>query len=153
MCLAIPAKIIDVSEDNIANVDILGARRSASLDLVPQAHVGDYVLVHAGFAIEVVDPQFAQETLDLIAEFPELADESCVLGAPGAGAQPGQGAAPVGAQGIFAALAAEDFGVDDEGATQVDGADSAQADAAGSADEAQADAADSVQVATADSNQ
>ena len=40
--------------------------------------MGDYVLVHAGFAIEVVDEQFAQETLDLIRDFPELADAEAV---------------------------------------------------------------------------
>ncbi|MBQ9068540.1 MAG: HypC/HybG/HupF family hydrogenase formation chaperone [Eggerthellaceae bacterium] len=74
MCLAIPAMVTEIDDDRMANVDILGAQRSASLDLVPQAQVGDYVLVHAGFAIEVVDPQFAKETLDLIAEFPELVD-------------------------------------------------------------------------------
>ena len=74
MCLAIPGKVTEISEDRIANVDILGAQRSASLDLVPQAQVGDYVLVHAGFAIEVVDPQFAEETLDLIKDFPELCE-------------------------------------------------------------------------------
>lgn len=74
MCLAIPGKVTEINEEGLANVDILGAQRSASLDLVPQAQVGDYVLVHAGFAIEVVDPQFAQETIDLIKEFPELSD-------------------------------------------------------------------------------
>ena len=42
--------------------------------MTPQAQVGDYVLVHAGFAIEVVSEEHAQETLDLIREFPELAD-------------------------------------------------------------------------------
>lgn len=101
MCLAIPARITEISSDNIANVDILGAQRCASLDLVPQAKVGDYVLVHAGFAIEVVDQQFAQETLDLIAQFPELAEESSMAGAPAP-----LGGAPTSAQGMFAALAA-----------------------------------------------
>jgi len=48
--------------------------REISVDLTPQAQVGDYVLVHAGFAIEVVDEQFAQETIELIKQFPELAD-------------------------------------------------------------------------------
>lgn len=75
MCLAIPAKVTEIGENNLAIVDILGATREISLDLTPSARVGSYVLVHAGFAIEVVDEQFAQETIDLIKEFPELATE------------------------------------------------------------------------------
>ena len=75
MCLAIPAKIVELEDDNLAKVDILGVSRTVSVDLTPQAQVGAYVLVHAGFAIEVVDPQYAQETIDLVKEFPELADE------------------------------------------------------------------------------
>lgn len=75
MCLAIPMKIASLNEDRMATVDALGVTREISLDLTPQAQVGDYVLVHAGFAIEVVDEQYAQETLDLIKEFPELAGE------------------------------------------------------------------------------
>lgn len=74
MCLAIPAKVAALEEGNLATVDILGVTREISIDLTPQAQVGDYVLVHAGFAIEVVDEQFAQETIDLIKQFPELAD-------------------------------------------------------------------------------
>lgn len=74
MCLAIPAKITEMGEDGMATVDILGVTRDVALDLVPQAGVGDYVLVHAGFAIEVVDEQYAQETIDLIREFPDLVD-------------------------------------------------------------------------------
>ena len=74
MCLAIPMKIASLNEDRMAAVDVLGVTREISLDLTPQAQVGDYVLVHAGFAIEVVDEQYAQETLDLIKEFPELED-------------------------------------------------------------------------------
>lgn len=75
MCLAIPMKIASLDANNMATVDVLGVTRSVSVDLTPQAQVGNYVLVHAGFAIEVVDEQFAQETLDLIREFPELAGE------------------------------------------------------------------------------
>ena len=71
--MAIPAKVAALEEGNLATVDILGVTREISVDLTPQAQVGDYVLVHAGFAIEVVDEQFAQETLDLIRQFPELA--------------------------------------------------------------------------------
>ena len=55
MCLAIPAKIAQLDGDGMATVDILGVTRSVSIDLTPQAGVGDFVLVHAGFAIEVVD--------------------------------------------------------------------------------------------------
>ena len=58
-----------------ATVDILGVTRSISIDLTPQATVGDYVLVHAGFAIEVVSEQAANETLDLIRQFPEFAED------------------------------------------------------------------------------
>ena len=75
MCLAIPARITEKHDGALATVDILGATRDISIDLTPQAEVGDHVLVHAGFAIEVVDEQFAQETIDLIKEFPELAAE------------------------------------------------------------------------------
>ena len=74
MCLAIPMQITEVKPDGMARVSAMGAERDIALDLTPQAGVGDYVLVHAGFAIEVVDQQYAQETLDLIREFPELAE-------------------------------------------------------------------------------
>lgn len=74
MCLAIPAKIVEMKDDNMVEVDILGVTRDASIDLTPQATVGDYILVHAGFAIEVVDQQYAEETIELIRNFPELAD-------------------------------------------------------------------------------
>lgn len=75
MCLAIPAKITEMKDDGLATVDILGVTRDIALDLTPQATLGDFVLVHAGFAIEVVDADYAQETIDLIKQFPELAGE------------------------------------------------------------------------------
>ena len=80
MCLAIPAKIIEMKDDRLATVDILGVTRDIALDLTPQAGVGDFVLVHAGFAIEVVDPDYAQETIDLIAQVPELAADEMPIG-------------------------------------------------------------------------
>lgn len=73
MCLAIPASIIEMKENNLATVDIMGATRDIALDLTPQAQVGDYVLVHAGFAIEVVDEQYARDTIELVKQLPELA--------------------------------------------------------------------------------
>ena len=74
MCLAIPAQVKSINENNLATVDILGVTREVALDLTPSAEVGSYVLIHAGFAIEVVSEEAAQETMDLIKEFPELAD-------------------------------------------------------------------------------
>ena len=75
MCLAIPAKVTEMKDNPLATADILRVTRDISLDLTPQANVGDFVLVHAGFAIEVVDPDYAQETIDLIKQFPELAGD------------------------------------------------------------------------------
>ena len=75
MCLAIPARITEFQEGNIATVDILGVTRQISVDLTPQAMLDDYVLVHAGFAIEVVSQEDAQATLDLIDQIPELVDD------------------------------------------------------------------------------
>ena len=76
MCLAIPAKIESIDDGSVARVSVLGVARSVALDLVPHAVLGDFVLVHAGYAIEVIDEEMAQETLDLIADFPELLGES-----------------------------------------------------------------------------
>ena len=67
MCLAIPSKIIDINTtSNIATIDVEGVRRQASLMLVEDARVGDYVIVHAGFAIQKLDEQSAQESLKLL---------------------------------------------------------------------------------------
>ena len=79
MCLAIPAKIIHREEFGLADVDILGVHRQVAIDLTPTAQEGDYVLVHAGFAIEVVDEAYAQETIDLIRQLPQLAGENAAL--------------------------------------------------------------------------
>lgn len=86
MCLAIPAKITQLNEDSLATVDILGVTREISLDLTPQAQLNDYVLVHAGFAIEVVDEEYALETIDLIKQFPDLVGEDIELTASGSDA-------------------------------------------------------------------
>lgn len=79
MCLAIPARITELNDDHLATVDILGVTRTISVDLTPHVQVGDFVLVHAGFSIEVVDAEFAQETIDLIKQFPELVCEEVPL--------------------------------------------------------------------------
>lgn len=66
MCLAIPAKVVALNPNNMAEVDIVGVSRLVSLEMTPEASVGDYVLVHAGFAIQVVDEEFANETLEYL---------------------------------------------------------------------------------------
>lgn len=104
MCLAIPAKVTEMGEGGLATVDILGVTREISVDLTPSAQVGSYVLVHAGFAIEVVDEQFAQETIDLVRQFPELvADDlsAADVAVPAVEAAPGAAATA----SVWAALA------------------------------------------------
>lgn len=64
MCLAVPAKVITIN-GLMANVDMMGNTRAIRTDLVPEVKVGDYVLVHAGFAIEIVDDETAKETEEL----------------------------------------------------------------------------------------
>lgn len=73
MCLAIPALITEKKSDNLATAEILGVTREVALDLTPQASVGDYVLVHAGFAIEVVDTDYAKETIELVKQLEDVA--------------------------------------------------------------------------------
>jgi hydrogenase expression/formation protein HypC len=65
MCVAVPARITCIEGDR-AEVDIGGVSQRISLQLVPEAQVNDYVLIHAGFAIHVIDEQEAQETLKLL---------------------------------------------------------------------------------------
>ena len=65
MCVAFPAEIISI-EGAEAEVNIGGARRRASIRLTPEARVGDFVLLHAGFAIRVVDQAEAQATIELL---------------------------------------------------------------------------------------
>jgi hydrogenase expression/formation protein HypC len=74
MCLAIPALIKSI-DGQLAEVEIGGVRRKVSLALTPEAKVGDYAIVHTGFAISILDEQEAQETLKLFAEMAEFADE------------------------------------------------------------------------------
>ena len=68
MCIAIPSRIVTIG-DMTATVDVYGARREVSLLLLPEeAKIDDYVLVHAGFAIQKIDSDAAAEALKLIKE-------------------------------------------------------------------------------------
>ncbi len=67
MCLAVPMKIVKM-EGSTAHAEIDGVSREVSLQLIDDPQIGDYIVVHAGFAIEKVDPQEARETLSLMRE-------------------------------------------------------------------------------------
>jgi hydrogenase expression/formation protein HypC len=73
MCLAIPARIVELKGDN-AVVDAMGNRYKAKTTLLPEAKLGSLVLVHAGFAIALVDEEEAKKTWQLIAEIDEFND-------------------------------------------------------------------------------
>lgn len=70
MCLAIPARIIDI-EGDMAHVDFGGVVRDAAVTLIEDPAVGDFVIVHAGFAIQKLDEEDALETLKLFKELAE----------------------------------------------------------------------------------
>ena len=73
MCLAIPARIVELKGDR-AVVDAMGNRWKAKTTLLPEAKIGDLVLIHAGFAISLVDEEEAKKTWQLIAEINEFQD-------------------------------------------------------------------------------
>ncbi len=71
MCLAIPALIKKI-EGSYADVDIGGVIRRISLRMTPEAGIGDYVLLHSGFALNVIDPREAAETIKLLNQMAEI---------------------------------------------------------------------------------
>ena len=73
MCLAVPVKVISIDGD-AAETEISGVRRPVSIALTPEVKVGDYVLLHTGYAIGVVDEAEAQETLKLFEEIMDLSE-------------------------------------------------------------------------------
>ena len=75
MCLAVPGKIIEIFTKNnlkMCNIDFGGSVREACLDLVPEAIVGDYTIIHVGFAMSIISEEEAQKTLDMIKEISEM---------------------------------------------------------------------------------
>ena len=78
MCLGIPGKIIEI-EDNIgmkmAKIDFGGVIRSACIEAIPEAKIGDYTIIHAGFALNVLSEAEALDTLNLLQEIADLNEE------------------------------------------------------------------------------
>jgi len=78
MCLAIPGRVEEIFEQNglkMGNIDYSGTKNIACLEYVPEAKVGEYVIVHAGFAISVIDEAEAKKTLELWDEIAERSAE------------------------------------------------------------------------------
>jgi hydrogenase expression/formation protein HypC len=78
MCLGVPAKIVEIYESGglkMGKVDFGGALREACLEYVPEAKVGQYAVIHVGFAINLLDEEEAQETLALLRELAEAGQE------------------------------------------------------------------------------
>ncbi len=78
MCLAVPGKIIDIYEQNslrMGRIDFGGVTREACLEALPEAKVGDFTIVHAGFALNLLSEEEAQETLDALREIGDIEAE------------------------------------------------------------------------------
>jgi hydrogenase expression/formation protein HypC len=75
MCLAIPAQVIEILDNERAVVDMGGVRKPISTALLDEVAVGDYVIVHVGYALNRLDPEEAAETLRLFAELSEVATD------------------------------------------------------------------------------
>ena len=74
MCLAIPLKLIEINDD-MGIIESGGIKRKVNLSLVENAKPGDFVVVHAGFAITIMDQEEGEKTLDLIKDWPEQEEQ------------------------------------------------------------------------------
>ena len=75
MCLSIPSKVIEIDENNVATVETLGVTRKVSLDLISEeVKVGEYVLIHVGYAMQKINTQFALESLEVYQKIAEDMD-------------------------------------------------------------------------------
>jgi hydrogenase expression/formation protein HypC len=86
MCLGIPGKVIDVREEGglvMGRVDFGGVRKQACLSYVPDVQLGDYVIVHVGFAISKVDEEEALRTLELLDQMGDLVQQELATMGPG----------------------------------------------------------------------
>jgi len=75
MCLAVPMKVISLQNDT-GIAEMSGVKKEISFMMLPEAEIGDYVIVHAGFAIQILNEEEAQKTLELFREMEELEDSN-----------------------------------------------------------------------------
>lgn len=114
MCLGIPGKVIEISDEGplkMARVDFGGVRKEACLAYVPEVQLGDYVIVHVGFAISQVDEEEALRTLELLRMIDELGVQQEL------GAMPNDPASAAGGNTAASAAAAEATGGGPAGVT------------------------------------
>jgi hydrogenase expression/formation protein HypC len=86
MCLGIPGKVIEVRDEaglRMGRVDFGGVRKEACLAYVPEVELGDYVIVHVGFAISRVDEEEALRTLELLSQMGDLVEQELATMGPG----------------------------------------------------------------------
>jgi hydrogenase expression/formation protein HypC len=76
MCLSIPSKVVKIDDNNMATVDTMGIKRHVSLDLMAdEINIGDYILIHVGFAMNKIDEEEALQSLELYREMLEAMEE------------------------------------------------------------------------------
>ena len=83
MCLAIPAEVVELLPNSMGKVNIDGVEKAVSLALLDGIAIGDYVLIHVGFALSRISPEEAKDTLDALKEMGELAGELDLAGMAG----------------------------------------------------------------------
>jgi len=72
MCLAIPVEVVEILDSDMAIADIGGVRKEINVALIEDLVVGDYVILHVGYALNKIDPEEARKTLELFAELGQL---------------------------------------------------------------------------------
>ena len=83
MCLAVPGKIVDIYDSGglqMGKIDFGGVTREACLAYVPEAKIGDYTVIHVGFALHIISEEEANETLDLLRQLAEAGDQDAFEG-------------------------------------------------------------------------
>lgn len=79
MCLSIPSKVVEIDENNMATVDTMGVRRQVTLDLIDEeVRVGEYVLIHVGYAMGKISQEEALESLKLYEEIVQMMEEGAI---------------------------------------------------------------------------
>jgi len=75
VCLAIPSKIIRIDENGLGTVDVDGVKREVSLLMIDKPEIGDYVIMHAGFALHKIDETVAMESLQILRDTLEIVEQ------------------------------------------------------------------------------